>query len=448
MTSQATPNKARLYAPRDAAAVIIANMVGVGVFTTIGFQLVNIPSTFAVLMLWVIGGIAALCGAASYAELGASLPRSGGEYNFLGEIYHPAAGFVSGWVSATIGFAAPIAAVSLAFGKYSLAAFTGGQTASGPYGEKALACALVILVAIIHSRSHHASGLFQRYSTALKIILILIFCAAAFLLTPAPQTVNIIPTAQDWKLMASPAYGVALIFGAFAYTGWNAATYISGELQNPQKDLPRILIFGTGLVLVLYVLLNYAFLYAAPTSELSGQVEIGYITARNIFGESGGRIAGAMLALLLISTVSAMTVGGPRALQMIGEDTKLLGFMAKVNQDNIPKNAIYIQSLIALVFILTSSFKTILVFAGAMLALNSFLAILGVFVLRWRQPDLPRPYRTWGYPFTPLIYLAITGFMLIFVVLDQPQQALIGLGVIALFAGFYFAANHISAHRE
>ena len=439
-----TADMKSFYTPGDAAAVIIANMVGVGVFTTIGFQLLDIQSTFAVLMLWVVGGVAALCGAATYAELGSALPRSGGEYNFLGEIYHPIAGFISGWVSATIGFAAPIAAVALAFGKYSLAAIPGEY---GLWWEKGLACGLVILVAIIHGRTHKSSGKFQSWSTWLKVFLILVFCAAAFLLTKDPQPVKLLPSAGDWKIMTSPAFGVALIFGTYAYTGWNAAVYISGELENPQKSLPKILILGTGLVIFLYVLLNFAFLYAAPAEELRGQVEIGYITARNIFGEGGGRIAGAMLALLLISTVSAMTVGGPRALQMIGEDTKILRFLAKVNKDGIPTTAIYLQSAIALIFIITSSFETILVFAAAMLALNSFLAILGVFILRWKRPDLPRPYKTWGYPITPLIYLGITGFMLVFVILDKPKQALLGLGVITLFAVFYVVAERLGQER-
>ena len=429
-----------LYTSRDAAAVIIANMVGVGVFTTIGFQLVDIHSAFAILMLWVIGGIAALCGAATYAELGSALPRSGGEYNFLGEIYHPMAGFISGWVSATIGFAAPIAAVALAFGKYSLAA------APGTYGliwEKGLACALVILVAWVHGRTHKSSGRFQRYSTWLKIILILAFCAAALIFVKDPQPVSLVPTVEDFKIMSSPAFGVALIFGTYAYTGWNAATYISGELENPQKNLPKVLLWGTGLVIFLYVLLNYVFLYAAPADELAGQVEIGYIAATHIFGESGGRIAGAMLGLILISTVSAMTLGGPRALQMIGEDFIALKFLGKVNKDGLPTTAIYIQSIIALIFIITSSFETILVFAASMLALNSFLAILGVFILRWRRPDLPRPYKTWGYPITPLIYLGITGFMLVFVIMDKPKQALFGLGVIIFGALFYLVTERL-----
>ena len=433
---------ATFYTPRTAAAVIIANMVGTGVFTSLGFQVADIQSVFALMMLWIVGGIASLCGAATYAELGAALPRSGGEYNFLGRIYHPIAGFISGWVSTVIGFAAPIAAVSLAFGKYTTAALPGTY---GPAIQKGLACGLVILVTYIHGKNRNASGKFQFGFTAMKVGLILAFCLAAFVLLQDPQPISPMPQSGDWNVITSSAFGVALIYVSYAYTGWNAATYISGELENPQRDLPRVLIFGTGLVMLLYVLLNYVFLYAAPMHELEGQVEIGYIASNHIFGETGGRIAGGMLSLLLISTVSAMTLAGPRALQAIGEDFKALSFLGKINKNGIPRNAIYFQSSIALIYILTSSFKTIVVFAGAMLAFNSFLAILGVFILRYREPDLPRPYKTWGYPIVPLIYLTITAFMLGFVIINEPHKAIFGLCVILFGIVFYAVSKRFSA---
>lgn len=434
----------KFFTPRTASAVIIANMVGTGVFTSLGFQLVEIDSVFAILMLWFVGGIAALCGAATYAELGAALPRSGGEYNFLGRIYHPIAGFVSGWVSTLIGFAAPIAAVALAFSQYSTAAMPGTYA---PWVHKALACGLVIIVAYIHGRNRKSSGQFQFGFTAVKIILILAFCLAAFILTANPQPISPLPQKGDMSLITSAAFGVSLIYVSYAYTGWNAAVYISGELENPQKDLPRILLFGTGLVMGLYLLLNYVFLYAAPMQALSGQVEVGYIAAQGIFGETGARIASAMLSLLLISTVSAMTLAGPRALQAIGEDFKALSLLGRVNKDGIPRNAVYFQSAVALIYILTSSFKAIVVFAGAMLALNSFLAILGVFILRWREPNLPRPYKTWGYPIVPLIYLAITSAMLGFIVLQEPKKAILGTVIIAAGVIFYFISEALSSSQ-
>ncbi len=421
------------FAPRTALAVIIANMVGTGVFTSLGFQLADITSVFALLMLWVIGGITALCGSLSYAELGAALPRSGGEYNFLGRIYHPAAGFISGWISATIGFAAPIAAVALAFGKYSAAVMPGGLS---PLAQTSLACLLVIIAMLVHSRNRRVSGGFQFGFTLIKVALILLFCATAFTLATDPQPMSLIPQPGDHKLMFSGTYAVALIYVTYAYTGWNAATYISGELENPQADLPKILFTGTAIVTVLYVLLNAAFLYTAPQAEMVNEIEIGYISAKGIFGDMGARLAGGMMALMLISTVSAMTLAGPRALQAIGEDFPALGFLGRVNKSGMPRNAIWFQSLIALILIVTTSFKFIVIFAGALLAFNSFLAVLGLFVLRWREPELPRPFKVWGYPIVPIIYLAITGFTLFYVSKEEPGKVLFAAGIIA--AGFVF----------
>lgn len=437
--------KRTTFTPRTAAAIIIANMVGVGVFSALGYQLADIDSLFAIIMLWVIGGLAALCGALSYAELGASLPRSGGEYTFLGEAYHPAAGFISGWVSATIGFAAPTAVVAIAFAEYSSAILPGSIP---PVAQKALACALVIILASLHARSRHVSGVTQTAFTAIKIVLITAFILAAFALTADPQPLNLIPRASDPSVMASVPYGVALIYVSYAYTGWNAATYISGEMKSPQRDLPKVLFFGTALVTVLYVTLNLAFLYAAPVEEMRGKVEIGYIVADNIFGGTGGRLVGGMLALLLISTVSAMTLAGPRALQAVGEDYHAMRWLSLSTAEGVPWAAILFQSGIAVFFILTQTFDQILVFAGAMLAFNSLLAIVGLFVLRWRQPDLPRPYKTWGYPIVPLIYLTITAVTLVFVVIDRPKAALGGLALIAFGFAVWWLSERLNNGRR
>lgn len=428
------------YAPRTAAAVIIANMIGTGVFTSLGFQLLDIQSGFPLLMLWVLGGVAALCGAASYAELGAALPRSGGEYNFLGRIYHPAAGFISGWVSALIGFAAPTAAVAIVFSKYFTAAMPWDFTSDTAF-QKALAVAVVLVATIIHGRNRSDSARFQTIFTAMKVLLVIGFCAAGLLLTQDTTTMVFRPQSGDWGVMTSGAFAVSLIYVSYAYTGWNAATYICGEMENPQSDLPKVLLFGTGLVMLLYVLLNFVFLRVAPIEAMLGKEEVGYIAAGYIFGETGARVIAVMLSILLISTVSAMVLAGPRALQSVGEDFQAFRWLGKTNADGVPRNAIYFQSFVALIFIVTSSFKFIVVFAGAMLALNSLLAVIGVFVLRWKEPDLPRPYKTWGYPIVPLIYIGLTAFTLIFVVKTSPSKAAFAAAIILSGALFYWVSE-------
>lgn len=410
-------------------AIVIANMVGTGVFTSLGFQLLDIRSGFVLLMLWAIGGVIALCGAMTYAELGAAMPRSGGEYNFLTRIYHPAVGFASGWVSATVGFAGPTALAAMTFAAYATSSLGGD---ANPWVLKAIACGLIILLTLVHASTRRNSGGLQVAFTVLKVAVIVAFCIAALWIADTPQPVRFMFAAEDVPLLTSGAFAVSLIYVSYAYTGWNAATYLSGELEDPQRTLPWILMAGTLVVMVLYLALNYVFLRVTPMDAMVGQLEIGYIAADAAFGELGGRFAGLVLSLLLISTVSAMTVAGPRVLHVIGEDIKQLRFLGQTNSDGVPARAILVQSTLSIIFILTSSFESVLVFSGFILALNSLVTVFGVFVLRMRQPDLPRPYRTFGYPLTPLIYLGLTAWTLIFVVINRTEESLMGLGVIGV----------------
>tara|TARA_R110002049_G_scaffold23726_12_gene84147 strand:+ start:3302 stop:4621 length:1320 start_codon:yes stop_codon:yes gene_type:complete len=430
--------KAGTYRRSTVIAVVIANMIGTGVFTSLGFQLLEIRSGFVILLLWLVGGLIALCGAMTYAELGAAMPRSGGEYNFLSRIYHPSLGFVSGWVSATIGFAAPVALAAMTFAAYATSGVAGG---SSVFIEKALAVMLVVVLTLVHSISRRQSGGLQAVFTVLKVVVIVAFCVLALWLVDAPQTISFLPVAGDAGLITSGAFAVSLIYVSYAYTGWNAATYLSSELQEPQRDLPGILFIGTAVVTALYVALNYVFMKVAPVDAMAGQVEVGYIAAKFAFGELGGRFTGLALAILLISTVSAMTLAGPRVLQVIGQDFSALRMLARTNRDGLPFVAIAIQSTLAIVFILTSGFESILVFAGFTLALNSFVTVLGVYVLRFRQPELVRPYRTFAYPVTPLIYLLIMGWTLAFVLYTKPVEGLFGLAVIASGALFFLLAR-------
>lgn len=426
-------------------AIVIANMIGTGVFTSLGFQLYELRSGFVLLALWAIGGIVAVCGAMTYAELGAALPRSGGEYNFLTRIYHPAAGFVSGWVSATIGFAAPTALAAITFAAYATSVLPGEPD---PWLRKILACALVIIMMIIHSGGRRNSGGLQVIFTVLKVTVIVIFCSAALYAVDIAQPVQFLPSSGDGALITSGAFAVSLIYVSYAYTGWNAATYLSSELENPQRTLPWILISGTMIVMVLYIALNFVFLKVAPMDAMMGQVEIGVIAAEAAFGGMGGRFTGVVLAMLLVSTVSAMTIAGPRVLQVVGEDFHGLRFLARTNADGIPSRAIYIQSALTLIFVLTSSFESILIFAGFTLALNSFATVMGIFVLRIRQPDLPRPYRTFAYPIPPLIYLSLTGWTLYFVLVSKPTEGLFGLGIIAAGLLFYFLSTRTQGNQS
>lgn len=426
-------------------AVVIANMIGTGVFTSLGFQLLDIRSGFVLLMLWAVGGLTAVCGAMTYAELGAAMPRSGGEYNFLARIYHPAAGFVSGWVSATIGFAGPTALAAMTFAAYATSVMP-GET-SVPL-EKALACGLVIALTIVHSSNRQSSGGLQVFFTLLKVAVIVGFCLLAYAFVTTPQPITFLPSSGDGALLTSGAFAVALIYVSYAYTGWNAATYLSSELEDPQRTLPIILLSGTLVVTVLYVALNFTFLYVASMDDMVGEVEVGFIAAEAAFGEFGGRFTGLVMATLLISTVSAMTIAGPRVLQVIGEDFRALRLLARTNATGLPAIAICFQSVLTLLFILSARFESILVFSAFTLALNSFVTVLGVFVLRYRKPDLQRPYKTFLYPMPPLVYLALTGWTLYFVLTDKPKEGLGGLAIIAVGLIIYFVSHNISRSSQ
>lgn len=413
-------------------------MIGTGVFTSLGFQLLGIRSGFVLLLLWALGGVIALSGAMTYAELGAAMPRSGGEYNFLSRIYHPLAGFVSGWVSATIGFAAPSALAAMTFAAYASSSLAVGTSDTA---HKIVAVLLVVFLTAGHSVSRRQSGGLQSFFTVLKVAAIVVFCVAALAMADPLQPMGFLPAAGDGALIASGAFAVSLIYVSYAYTGWNAATYLSSELEDPQRYLPRILFVGTGAVTLLYVALNAVFLFVAPMDAMAGELEVGFIAARYAFGDVAGRFAGLALSLLLISTVSAMTLAGPRVLQVVGEDFAPLRPLARVNREGLPYVAIVAQSCLTVVFILTSGFESLLVFAGFTLALNSFVTVLGVFVLRWRQPELPRPYRTFAYPLTPLVYLVVMGWTLVYVLVTRPTEALYGLALIAIGALFYLLAR-------
>jgi APA family basic amino acid/polyamine antiporter len=228
------------------------------------------------------------------------------------------------------------------------------------------------------------------------------------------------------------------VYVSYAYSGWNAAVYVTGEIENPQRNLSRILLLGTAVVLLLYVGLNYVFLRSTPLAGLKGQVEVGFVAATSLFGPLGGRLMGGIIAALLVSTVSSMVLAGPRIVQTMGEDIPALRFLAPKSLAGIPVRALVLQTVITLAFILRPSFKEVLVYAGFVLNLFTFLTVLGLFVLRWRRPNLARPYRAWGYPLTPLIFLGLSGWTLLFILRDKPVESRNGLYTLAVGLLVYF----------
>jgi len=431
---QLTDSKKPLIGLITAITLVIANMVGTGVFTSLGFQVVNIHSGFVILFLWLMGGLIALCGAFVYGELGAALPRSGGEYHLLSKIYSPAIGFLAGWISMTVGFAAPIAAAAMAMGKYvsrTLFHFNHFTLPEQALFAQVIAILVVIVVTLVHLLHLRIISSFQNFFTGLKISLILVLIIAGFTVA-TPQSIDFYPHWQDIDVIFSQPFAVSLVFVMYAYSGWNAAVYIVDEIKQPGRYLPIALFLGTTIVILLYISLNSVFLYTTPIEAMAMKEEVGYIAAEHIFGSRGGIIMGLLIAIGLISTLSSMIWAGPRVAKVIGEDVKLLQFLARHNSNNMPVTALLAQLLIVLILIISSSFEAIMYYIGFTLSLSVFLTVLGVFVLRIKQPNLYRPYRTWGYPITPLFFLLTTTWMLIYVIKDKPMESLAGLGTVGI----------------
>ena len=427
------PTPQRTIGFMTACSIVIANIIGTGIFTSLGFQLADIQSGFALLMLWVVGGMVALCGALCYGELSAALPRSGGEYHFLSQVYHPAVGFMAGFVSATVGFAAPIALAAMAFGKYFQGVFSIGSPVL-------LSFAIVWMVALFHLGNLRVGSAFQNLWTLLKLLLIGALITAGFLVR-SKQPISFLPAPSDAMSIFSGPFAVALVYVMYSYSGWNASAYITGEIKRPEKNVPRSLLAGTLIVIAAYVLLNAIFLATTPESEMRGQLEVALVAGKHIFGANGGRVAGAVICLGLISSISSMTWIGPRVSMSMGEDHWLLRLLGRKNRHGIPTNAIILQLLIVNLLLLTRSFELVLVYIQFSLLLCSLLAVLGVIVLRTTQPDLPRPYRVWAYPLPPLAFAAVTIWMLIYLLRSNTTESLAALTTMLVGFLLYFCAG-------
>jgi APA family basic amino acid/polyamine antiporter len=411
-----------------AVAIVIASMIGTGVFTTLGLQAQEIQSGFSLLVLWGVGGLLAMAGALSYGELAAAMPRSGGEYHFLGQIYHPILGIVAGWISVTIGFAAPTALAAMAFGHYARS-FT-------DVSSMGMALSTIVLITLFHTFSVRLGQGFQIVTTILKILLIMLFCIAGTLALPIGST-SIVPDSAALQEVFSAQFAVSMIYVSYAYSGWNGATYVASEVRNPQRVIPAALLHGTLIVTLLYLLLNWVFLRTIPMSALQGKLEVGVLAAGHIFGEAGGLVVSGMICLLLVSTISALIMSGPRVLQVAGEDLPGIHFLAARTRNGAPWRAILLQQIIAIAFVITDSFETVLSYTGFTLNLIALLTVTGVFVLRIRAPGLARPFRVWGYPFTPAVFVILNILTLLFVMQARPVAA--GAGLFTVVTGVLLA---------
>ncbi|MEE8436819.1 MAG: amino acid permease [Candidatus Neomarinimicrobiota bacterium] len=423
----------RLLGPVSAISIVAASMIGTGIFTTSGFLVENIPSAPLLLGVWIVGGLVALCGALTYSELAAAMPENGGEYNFLSKLFNPTLGFLSGWISLIVGFSAPIAGAAMAFGAYLSAALP-------QVPQMGSAVAVLLIFSILHMVGLRVGTFTQNVLTFLKIGLILAFIVAGFSVGTLSE-VNSIDFQIKPDQYFSPAFAVSLIFVTYAFSGWNAAAYIGGEVRNPGRNLPLALIMGTTLVTALYLGLNVLYIYAVPLESMAGVLEVGYLAAVSLFGESIGRLFSLGIAVTLLSMISAMFMAGPRVYQAMGRDMPFFRFLSQQSKRNTPVNGIILQTIIALIILGTMTFDNLMYYVGFTLSIFTGLTAAGVFVMRRRR--MTSPYRTWGYPVIPAIFILLSIWMITHTIIIRPLESLTGVITIALGWFFYYITRRI-----
>lgn len=420
------------FSLRTASAFVVANMVGTGVFTSLGFQLLTTENFVAIIFLWVIGGLIALSGSLVYGEIGATLPGSGGEYHYMSSIYGPYAGFLAGWISLIVGFAGPIAIASMAFSSYFEPLFP-------QLNPKLVAVAVLTLITLMHCFTLKTSGILQDVLTGIKILVIIAFIILGFSLPYEPQSFAPSVSSFSPKMLLTPGFAVAIIWVYYAYSGWNASAYISGEIDNPRRNLPRSLLFSTLLVTVMYILLNVVFLRSTPVGELEGEVEVGLISAVRMMGPGAGAVMGGTIAFLLLSSISSMVFIGPRVSEQMGKDYRILSFLYGRTRKGVPLKALAFQYVLALVLILTGTFEMVTKYAGILLSLCALMTVFGIFILRKRRGRPKEGYRTFGYPVTPVIFMIPILFSVVYLVKEDYRVALMSAGTVLVGTAVYFA---------
>lgn len=409
-----------------ASAIVIANMIGTGVFTSVGFQLATVQNTWSIVLLWLAGGILALFGAFAYAELGTHFKESGGDYIYLSRVYHPMVGYLSAWAGLTVGFSAPVALAAMAFTKY-LAPF-------GLQNNLWLAIGIIILTGLMHSFTIRHSSKFQNLSTAIKVIFILVLIALGFFIQGS--NTNAILLNNTWKQdIVKPGFAVSMVYVAFAYTGWNAASYVVDEIDNPAKNLPKALIGSTLFVTVVYVLFQIVLLKNATATELQGKEEVTFIAFNKLLGTTGGKWVSAFIAIQLIATISSYLWVGPRVTWAMAKENKLWAPLSNKNKHGIPVIATWLHVIIAVILALTGSFEKILVYAGFVLQLMASLTVsTSLFLHNKEKGSYTSPLKPW----LQIIFLLFNGWVLIFTLIDRPVESLIGIGILLAGLVIYF----------
>lgn len=412
---------------KTAAALVISNMIGTGVFTSLGYQISDLKNTTSILLLWLIGGFLALIGAFIYSELASKFKQSGGDYIYLSRTFHPVFGYLSSWISLFVGFSAPISLAALAMGKY--------LNVFGLDLGKEFAIAMILIVAVFQSFSLNLSSKFQNIFTILKVVFIIVLIALGFYFAPAVEP-NAVLFDSTWKNeLLLPAFATSLVYVTFAYTGWNSASYIVEEIEQPKRNLPKALFIGVIFVTISYVLLNYVFLKHASSVALVGQENVANISFGNLLGNNVKWVS-CFIALQLIATISGYLWIGSRLTQATARENKLWNFMAKENKNRIPVRAIWVHTAISILLIFSGDFEVIFTYTSFVLQILATLAVCTAFFIKQDQLTI---IKSKFFYVLPAIFLAFSLYICYFVLMQKPKESLFGLGIIALgIVLFYF----------
>jgi APA family basic amino acid/polyamine antiporter len=423
--------------------IVIANMIGAGIFTTSGLLMGDLHHPGVMLGLWVVGGLVALCGALSYGELGATIPRAGGEYAFLSRLYHPGIGFLSGWVSFFVGFSAPIAASAIGFVEYLTRAFPGllelgllPEPVEAKVLKKVYAIAVIAAFTFLHTRGLELGARVQNGLTVLKILIVVGLVAAGFAFGKGSLShfTAAAPFRFDfggWKTM-----GLSLMWIMFAYSGWNASAYVGSEVRDPSRNLPRSLLLGTGVVALLYAALNLFYVYAVPPADMEGVISIGGLAAGNLFGRQAETVLSVFISFALFSSLSAYLILGPRVYYSMARDGIFFKTIARVDKKHgVPSRAIVLQGAIAMVMALAGTFDQLLTYMGFSLGIFPILAVLGVFKLRRTGQSAVRMP---GFPAAPAVYVLAGVTILVLAFLERPVESSIAIATALVGIPVYF----------
>lgn len=426
------------YGLWTASAFVVANMIGTGVFTSLGFQLEATDNFLSIMILWAVGGVIALCGALSYGELGSLFPHSGGEYYYLGHIYSPVVGFLAGWVSLIVGFAAPVALACIA-----LSSYVDQFIPSVP--PEVISIGTLTLMSLLHGVTLHVSGVAQNILTWAKVAFIGVFIFLGFCVPEHLESLSPSVSSFHWGTVFSAPFAVSIIWVYYAYSGWNAAAYIANDIEKPQKTLPLSLLLSTLGVTVLYMLLNLVFLLTAPVSEMKGEVEIGLISARHVLGPGMGTAMALVIAFMLVSSISSMVFIGPRVSQVMGEDHRMLRFLRLKTRKGIPYAGLIFQYILSAVMILTGSFSLVTRYTGVLLSLSSLMAVAGVIVCRHTRRTAPRAFRSPLYPVPQILFILLMLVSIIYAVAADWRVAAVSAGTVCAGVLLYYIEQKIFA---